>query len=139
LNRRAILLIGDARNLPKEELPKGIAAFDYAPYSMILPRAAAIVHQGGVGTTAQALRAGVPTLIVPFSHDQPDNAARVARLGVGRTLRRKHYTAARAAKELDRLLTDGRYARRAAEIGRQIRSEDGARNAAKAIETFEKP
>lgn len=136
LNRRAVILIGDARNMPKESLPDGIAAFDYAPYGMILPRAAAIVHQGGVGTTAQALRAGVPTLIVPFSNDQPDNAAHVERLGVGRTLRRSKYKAARVAKELGMLLADKSFAEKAAEVGRQIRGEDGARNAAEAIETF---
>ncbi|HKR02083.1 MAG TPA: glycosyltransferase [Pyrinomonadaceae bacterium] len=136
LNRRAVLLIGDARNMPKEALPEGIAAFEYAPYGQILPRAAAIVHQGGVGTTGQALRAGVPTLIVPFNHDQPDNAARIARLGVGRTIARSRYTAATAARELDRLLTDKTYAKRAAEIGRQVQSEDGARTAADEIEKF---
>lgn len=136
LKRRAVLLIGDERNMPKEPLPEGIVAFDYAPYSQILPRAAAIVHQGGVGTTGQGLRAGVPTLIVPFNHDQPDNAHRVARLGVGRTLTRAKYRAANVARELEKLLTDSNYAQRAAEIGRQVRNEDGAQRTADAIETF---
>ncbi len=134
LNRRAVLLIGDARNLPKESLPAGIAAFDYAPYGQILPRTAAVVHQGGVGTTGQTLRAGVPALIIPFNHDQPDNAFRIARLGVGRTISRTKYTAALAARELDRLLTDKSYAEKAAAIGRQVQSEDGARSAADEIE-----
>lgn len=134
LNRRAVLLIGDERNLPKEPLPDGIAAFDYAPYGQILPRAAAVVHQGGVGTTGQTLRAGVPALIIPFNHDQPDNAFRIARLGVGRTISRTKYTAATAARELDRLLTDKSYAEKAAAIGRQVQSEDGAHTAADEIE-----
>jgi rhamnosyltransferase subunit B len=134
LNRRAVLLIGDARNMPKEPLPEGIAAFDYAPYGQILPRAAAVVHQGGVGTTGQTLRAGVPALIVPFNHDQPDNAARIARLGVGRTLPRTKYKAETAARELERLLTDKSYAEKASAVGRQVRSEDGARTAADEIE-----
>lgn len=136
LKRRAVLLIGDARNRSKEPLPKGIVAFDYAPYSQILPRSLAIVHQGGVGTTAQGLRACVPTLIVPFNHDQPDNASRVARLGVGRTITRARYTAANAARELDRLLSEKSYARKAAEIGRQVREENGASRAADKIEAF---
>lgn len=136
LKRRAVLLIGEERNRPKEPLPEGVVAFDYAPFGQILPRAAAIVHQGGVGTTGQALRAGVPTLIVPFNHDQPDNASRVERLGTSRTLRRRSYTAERAARELERLLTDETYARRAAEIGQMVRSEDGARTAADEIEKF---
>jgi MGT family glycosyltransferase len=136
LNRRAVLLIGDARNLPEEPLPTSIAAFDYAPYGQILPRAAAVIHQGGVGTTGQTLRAGVPALIVPFNHDQPDNAFRIARLGTGRTISRARYSAANAARELDRLLTDKSYAERAAAIGRLVQAEDGARTAADEIERF---
>jgi rhamnosyltransferase subunit B len=136
LNRRAVLLIGDARNMPQEPLPEGIVAFDYAPYGQILPRAAAVVHQGGVGTTGQTLRAGVPALVIPFNHDQPDNASRVARLGVGRTISRTRYTARNAARELNRLLTDKSYAERAASVGRQVQSEDGACTAADEIEKF---
>lgn len=135
LGRRAVLLIGDAGNMPAEPLPEGIAAFEYAPYGQILPRAAAIVHQGGVGTTGQALRAGAPMLVVPFNHDQPDNAMRIARLGVGRTLARTKYQAKRVAAELEQLLNNPNYARKAAEVGRIIRSEDGASAAADAIES----
>ncbi len=135
LKRRAVLLIGDPVNMPKEPLPDEIAAFEYAPYSQILPRAAAIVHQGGVGTTGQALRAGVPMLVVPFNHDQPDNAMRIARLGVGRSLVRKKYKARRVAAELDKLLSEPAYAQKAAQIGRIVRSEDGASAAADAIES----
>lgn len=134
LKRRAVLLIGDARNMPKEPLPEGIAAFDYAPYGQILPRAACIVHQGGVGTTGQALRAGVPSLVVPFNHDQPDNAYRVSRLGVARTIPRKKYRAATVARELDILLSDESYADKAAAVGRQVQNEDGARTAVDEIE-----
>lgn len=134
LKRRAVLLIGDARNMPKEPLPESIVAFDYAPYGQILPRAACIVHQGGVGTTGQALRAGVPSLVVPFNHDQPDNAYRVSRLGVARTIPRKKYRAAIVARELDILLTDKSYAEKAATVGRHVQSEDGARTAADEIE-----
>ena len=55
-----------------------------APHAALFPRAALVVHHGGIGTLGQALRAGRPMLVVPWSHDQPDNASRVARLGVGR-------------------------------------------------------
>ncbi|BBD70513.1 glycosyl transferase family 28 [Nostoc commune NIES-4072] len=79
LNRRAVLLID--RNTPPNNLSEDIIAVSYAPYSQIFGRACAIVHQGGIGTTAQALCAGRPTLVMPYSHDQPDNAARVERLG----------------------------------------------------------
>lgn len=134
LNRRAVLLIGDARNMPKEPLPAQVAVFDYAPYGEILPRASVVVHQGGVGTTGQALRAGVPSLVIPFNHDQPDNAYRVSRLGVSRTIPRAKYKAATVARELNILLTDQRYAEKAATVGSIVQSEDGARSAADEIE-----
>src|SRR5215212_2812111 len=126
---RALLLTGEPWNRPAE-LPEGVAAFDYAPYGELLPRARAVVHQGGIGTTAQGLRAGAPALVVPFSHDQFDNAARVARIGAGRVLPRAKYRAASAATELRALLADESYTTRAAEIGRQIRAENGAAAAA---------
>jgi rhamnosyltransferase subunit B len=132
---RALLLSGDQRqNLPEGPLPEGVAAFDYAPYGELLPRAAAVVHQGGVGTTGQGMRAGVPSLIVPFSHDQFDNAARVARLGAGRTLPRAKYNARSAERELRALLGDQNYAASAAEVGRRVRSEDGTKTACDLIE-----
>jgi rhamnosyltransferase subunit B len=132
LNRRAVLLIGD--NPPPANLPPEIIAVDYVPYSQIFTHACAIVHQGGIGTTAQALRAGIPTLIMPYSHDQPDNAARVDRLGTSRTIARQQYTAASATKQLGELLTNPKYAHKAAEIGRTIQSENGVKVACDAIE-----
>ncbi|HEX8189169.1 MAG TPA: nucleotide disphospho-sugar-binding domain-containing protein, partial [Pyrinomonadaceae bacterium] len=103
-------------------------------YGELLPRARAVVHQGGIGTTAQGLRAGIPALVVPFSHDQFDNADRVARVGAGRALPRAKYHAASAAEELRALLSDESYTTRAAEVGRQIRAENGATAAADAVE-----
>src|SRR5687768_18400130 len=94
LGQRGLLLIGHERNRPATPLPEGVAAFEYAPFGEVLPRAAAVVHQGGVGTTGQALRAGRPALVVPFSHDQFDNGNRVARAGCGRSLPRAQYNAA---------------------------------------------
>ena len=134
LGRRAILLIGkDERNrLPS--LPEGVITAEYAPYSELFPRCAAIVHQGGAGTTGQALRAGKPMLFMPYAHDQPDNAKRVARLGAARVLSRYRYTPNRAVAELRSLLDDPRYAGRAAEAGRHIRSEQGVTTACEALE-----
>ena len=84
LGVRAVLLIGsDTRNRPEAALPDSICVAEYAPYSALFPRASLVVHQGGVGTTAQCLRAGKPMLIMPYSHDQPDNARRMRRLKVG--------------------------------------------------------
>jgi rhamnosyltransferase subunit B len=126
LQRRAVLLVGSDENRPKEPLPEGIAVFNYAPFGELLPRAKALVHQGGVGTTGQGLRAGIPMLVVPFAHDQPDNAARVTRLGVGRTISRRNYKAERVAKELRELLLNPFYVRRAYQIGHRVRCENGA-------------
>jgi UDP:flavonoid glycosyltransferase YjiC (YdhE family) len=106
----------------------------YAPYSQIFPSACAIVHQGGIGTTAQALRASRPTLVMPYSHDQPDNAAKVERLGTSRTIPPRHYSAVRVAEKLRELLENPNYAAKAAEIGRIIQAEDGVEVACDAIE-----
>lgn len=134
LRHRALLLIGDESNLPAEAMPEDIAVANYAPYSNVFPFASAIIHQGGVGTTGQALRAGKPMLFVPYSHDQPDNAARVERLGIGRTLRRGKYNAARAAHLLHGLINDDQCISRADEIGQSVRNDGGARAACDAIE-----
>jgi UDP:flavonoid glycosyltransferase YjiC (YdhE family) len=134
LGRRALLLIGFPRNLPSDSLPEGVAAFEYAPYSEVLPRACAIVHQGGVGTTGQGMRSGKPVLILPHAHDQFDNAARVVRLGCGRALPRPRYNAETAVRELRMLLDNPSYAERAAEVGKIVQQEDGARVAADEIE-----
>lgn len=134
LNCRAVFLIGDDRNQFDQPLPESMIAIDYAPYGELLPRAAAVVHQGGVGTTGQALRAGVPQLVMPFNHDQPDNAERVARLGAGRSITRNEYRAERAAKELDLLVNAPTYASRAREVGEIVRTESGAKTAAEIID-----
>ena len=134
LGRRAVLLIGHQPNLPVS-LPDTIAAFEYAPFSEVLPRACAVVHQGGVGTTGQAMRSGKPVLIVPHAHDQFDNAARVGRLGCGRSLPRPRYDADSATRELGKLLDDPSYAEAAKKVGDLVSQEDGTRVAADEIET----
>ena len=134
LGQRALLLIGHESKRPPGRLPEGVAAFEYAPFSQVLPRARAIVHQGGVGTTGQGLRSGRPVLIVPHAHDQFDNAARVVRLGCGRMIARPRYNARHAAKELEALLAQPDYAVKAAEAGGVVQNENGAGAAADAIE-----
>ncbi|MGZ5483676.1 MAG: glycosyltransferase [Pyrinomonadaceae bacterium] len=134
LGKRALLLIGHERNLPASPLPDGVAAFEYAPFSEVLPRACAIVHQGGVGTTGQGMRSGKPVLIVPHAHDQFDNAARVARLGCARALPRPRYNAKTATRELRLLLDDPSYSEAAKRVGEVVSQEDGTRVAADEIE-----
>lgn len=132
LGCRAVLLLGP--NFLREPLPPGTVTFPYAPFSKLFPRAAVIVQSGGIGTSAQALAAGHPMLVVPFAFDQPDNAARLQRLGVARAIPRKHYTARRAYTELDHLLRDRAYAASAAAAARRIAEENGVRAACDAIE-----
>jgi UDP:flavonoid glycosyltransferase YjiC (YdhE family) len=135
LGLRAVLLIGsDARNRPRRPLPETICIAEYAPYSALFARASVIIHQGGVGTTAQCLRAGKPMLIMPYSHDQPDNARRMRRLKVARTLRRANFTPSRVAKKLKILLEDPIYARRAQQMALRLRSEDGPATCCNALE-----
>ncbi|MEO6461795.1 MAG: nucleotide disphospho-sugar-binding domain-containing protein, partial [Candidatus Eisenbacteria bacterium] len=134
LGRRALLLVGrETKNVLPSPLPPGIAAFDYVPFSEVLPRGAATIHQGGVGTTAQAMRAGRPMLVVPFAHDQYDHAARITRRGIGLTLERSHYDEPQVAAALARLLGEPSFAARAAEVGARVRAERGAAAAADAI------
>lgn len=133
LGVRAVLLTGGfAANRPAQ-VPDGVLLVDRAPHQLLFPRARAVVHQAGAGTTAQALRAGRPMLVVPYSHDQPDNAFRVTRLGVARTLYPKRYTAARAATELQRLLDDPSYTSHARATAVIVAAEGGAAAAADAI------
>ena len=145
LGRRAVLLVGADPHtqaaLPQSAAPlledaptSDIVAVAYAPHSELMPRAAAVVHQGGIGTMGQALRAGRPMLVVPFSHDQPDNAMRAERLGVARTVTRRAYRADTAASALGALLTDPRVLAAATSVGERIRAEHGAQVAADALE-----
>jgi UDP:flavonoid glycosyltransferase YjiC (YdhE family) len=136
LKRRAVLLIGDERNIITESLPPEIIAVEYAPFESLLGRGCAMIHHGGVGTTAQGLRAGIPTLIVPFAFDQPDNAAHAERLGTSRTLPRSKYRRDKVARELDKLLNIPQYALKAKSVGEQLRNEHGAARACDAIEEF---
>ena len=135
LGIRAVMLIGShPSNRPGRPAPDGVLFQEFARHSALFPRAAAVVHQGGAGTLHQALRAGRPTLVVPFAHDQPDNAYRVERLGVSRTLRASRYRARRVERVLADLLTDPSYRSRAADVGERVREEDGVRAACDAVE-----
>lgn len=100
---RAILLTKFREQVPAD-LPAGVRHFDFLPFSRILPRARALVHHGGIGTSSQALAAGIPQLVRPRAFDQFDNAARLEELGCGRTLLPRRYRAeaiVRALEELD--------------------------------------
>ena len=134
LRRRAVLLVGEAA-LPALAGVRADDVYvgDYAPHSLLFPRAAALIHHGGIGTLAQGLSAGRPQLIVPHFADQLDNAARAVRIGVARTLAPARYTAASATRELAELLGNDAYRARAALVRDQVTIEDGAECAAAII------
>jgi UDP:flavonoid glycosyltransferase YjiC (YdhE family) len=134
LGVRAVLLTGGfAQNKP-DDLPHSVLLVDRAPHRLLFPRARAIVHQVGAGTTAQALRSGRPMLLVPHGHDQFDNARRVRKLGVARAVFPREYHAERVARELHALLENVGYRERAAEVATVVRAERGAAAAADTIE-----
>ena len=100
---------------------------------------AAVVHHGGAGTTAAGLRAGVPSLVIPFFGDQPFWGQRVAELGVGpKPIPRKELTSKRLATAIQRMITDRPMRQRAADLGEKIRSEDGIANAITIVNKIEK-
>ena len=134
IGRRAVFLAGERAAELASSLPSGMLAVDQAPHSLVMPRAAAVVQQCGIGTLGQALRAGRPMLAVPFAHDQPDNAWRATRLGVGRTIPAQRYSARRAERELRDLVDDPAYTASAQAVREQVRAEDGAARACEAIE-----
>lgn len=104
LKRRGMLLTRHVDQIPRT-LPEGVRHFSYAPFSEILQRCAALVYHGGIGTLSQALAAGVPHVIMPMAHDQPDNAARIRRLGVGDFLWPDQFRGRILARILERLLS----------------------------------
>lgn len=134
LRRRAVLLAAEEeRAALSEGLPADLFVAGHVPHSLLLPRAAAVAHHGGAGTSGQALRAGKPQLVIPFFGDQPDNAGRLARLGVARRLPFERFSVDRAVAELEALFADEAYASRARELGAIVSREDGAARAAERV------
>jgi UDP:flavonoid glycosyltransferase YjiC (YdhE family) len=132
LQHRAVLVAGRFAAELGPDLPPSQIAVPWTCYSRLFPRAAAVIHHGGVGTTAEVLRAGVPQLVVPFAHDQFDNAHRVKRLGCGRFLPHSRVGPRSLERELRRLL-EPTGAPRAKLLGEQVRQESGVAEAAKAL------
>lgn len=128
------LVIGAPLGALPDPLPDWVCAVPYAPFSHVYPRCGAVIHHGGIGTTAQGLRAGVPQLIVPWGVDQFFHGAQVARLGAGRWMTRRAFTPNHATSALRALLTVPRYRHAAQAIATQIAGEDGVNALCDAIE-----
>ena len=133
LGGRGMLLTQHKDQLPST-LPEDIRHFNYLPFSLILPRVAALVHHGGIGTIAQALAAGIPQVIRPMTHDQPDNAARVQLLGTGVSISPKAYTVRTVAEKLNGLLSSVEVLARSKEYAQRMDPQQSLRETCDMIE-----
>jgi UDP:flavonoid glycosyltransferase YjiC (YdhE family) len=138
LDRRALLLTRFAEQIPAN-LPPAVRHVPFAPFTQLLPRCAALIHHGGIGTTSAALAAGIPQVIMPLSHDQPDNAARVKALGVGDRLLPRHFTGRRLAEILRPLLASPLVKDRAAGLAKRCAAQDAIGETADLIESAVAP
>ena len=136
LGRRGILLTRHPDHLPPA-LPAGVLHVDYAPFSELLPKCAAMVHHGGIGTSAQAMAAGVPQLVTPHAHDQPDNAGRMVKLGVARVLPPGRFKARRIARELRALLDSTQVEKCCRSVAAKFVGVDPTRRVVELVEELE--
>ena len=134
LGYRAIFFVGHGKQRSFEDISPGVIAVSYAPHQIVFPFARAIVHQGGIGTLSEALLAGKPMLIMPYGHDQADNAWRASRLGVARIVSRRSYRATGVGHELRRLLDDPTARTAAQRVSWEVARERGGERAADLIE-----
>jgi UDP:flavonoid glycosyltransferase YjiC (YdhE family) len=135
-DQRGVLLSGWS-GLGNTPLPKTVYRLDSIPHSWLFPKMAAVVHHGGMGTTAAALRVGVPSVIIPIGGDQPFWAERVKQLGVGvRCAPFSKVTAEQLAAALDKATTDTTLRQQAAALGEKIRAEDGVGRAVALIQNY---
>lgn len=161
LNKRCVLLVGDLKYAPPglQRMPASpasepaaldanaagdpararVIAVPFAPFSLVMPRACINVHHGGIGSTAQALRAGKPSLVAPLAHDQFNNGVRVQSLGAGRVRPLRQLSTRVLTHELAAMLESPTMFTTAARLGPLIAAEDGAVNAADLIEKIAQP
>lgn len=119
LGCRAVFLTQKTDQVPVGLSPS-IFVTAYAPFSQLLPKAAVMVHHGGIGTLSQCLAAGIPQLVVYMSLDQPDNAARIERLGVGLSLSSENLTEKRLLPRVTRCLRDPEILAKAAHHAKRL-------------------
>lgn len=132
LGLRVIVVTADPRQLPAS-LPDTVLHAAYAPFAALLPRAAAFIHHGGIGSCAQALRAGIPQLIQPMAFDQFDNASRVAHLNAGCEILARKFTVPRVAQCLQGILGNAAMAASCRAIAGRLANADGIGSACDAI------
>ncbi len=135
LNARGILLTKFRSNLPAQ-LPEFVMHCEYAPFVSLFPNCRAVVHHGGIGTTAKVLSTARPHLIVPMAYDQPDNARRLVSLGVGMQLKPRLFTPSSVAAQLQKLLLSDTVAVQCQERSRRIDTSSALAKACTAIESL---
>jgi rhamnosyltransferase subunit B len=135
LGRHALLLTRHREQLPAT-LPAAIQHAAYLPFQQLLPRAAALISHGGIGTVAQGLAAGLPQLVMPMSHDQPDNAQRLEQLGVGKMLLPRAFTGPAVASHLATLLDAPEVRQRAATLAQRIDFDQALLDTCRALEAI---
>ena len=135
IGRRGILLTRHAEQIP-ERLPQSVRHFDFVPLGQLLPRSAAIVHHAGVGTIAQGLAAGIPQVAMPMAHDQHDNAARIFRLGVGKSLTNNRLTGENLSHALRTLLSSRNVLHRCRELRNKFDTPSALRQSCENIENL---
>ncbi|HWG45727.1 MAG TPA: nucleotide disphospho-sugar-binding domain-containing protein [Gemmataceae bacterium] len=133
LGRRAIVLTPHIEQVP-QSLPSNVRHFSFVPHSRLLPRAAALVHHGGINTACQGLAAAIPQLIVPLFLDQPDNGRRLRKLGVAEIVRPRAYHPRRVSRKLRQLLESSETAERCRYYAARISEENGVEKACHALE-----
>ncbi len=135
LNRRGVFLTRFPDQIPPD-LPNGVVHFSYVPFSQLLSRSAAVVHHGGIGSTAQGLTAGIPQLIMALAHDQFDNGKRIKDFGIGDWLTKSKFKGPAVARRLESLLASNATKEACEGFAHKLAARDGADRTAQAIEEF---
>lgn len=134
--QRGILLTGWGA-LTNADLPDNVLKIDSVPHDWLFPQMAAVVHHGGAGTTSAGLRAGVPSIIIPFFADQPFWGQRVADLGVGtQPIPRQELTADKLADAIKTVVSDETMKERARILAEKIAAENGVQKAVEIINSY---
>lgn len=136
-NQRAVLLSGWS-GLQKNDLPDSIFMIDSIPHSWLFPRVSAVIHHGGASTVAAGLRAGVPSIVIPFFGDQPFWGQRIADLGAGtKPIPRKKLTAKKLANAIQEATVNQEMRQRAEKLGKRIQAENGIKSAVEIFHNLE--
>lgn len=137
LGERGVLLTEFQEQIPVN-LPDTVRWIKYAPLEQLLSQSKAFVHHGGIGSSSQALMAGIPQIVMPLAHDQFDNIARLKKLGVGESLHPKQFNAPNLTRSLRGILSNKNYSEAAKRIAQRLKPHQGVKEMAQIIENLGK-